>query len=144
MTWAEVEARLTPAPIYWLHTTGPSGQPHAAPVWGVVVGGDLYFYSERTTIKARNVERNPRALVHLESGADVLIVHGVLSDLGRPQVLPGVVEALAEKYDRPEEQPFLPSSDPGFDVMYRFHAGRALAWALPDSEASLRRWVHSE
>jgi hypothetical protein len=54
MEWAEVAARLAASRNYWLGTTSPSGAPHAAPVWGVVVGQTLHLYSERRTAKARN------------------------------------------------------------------------------------------
>ena len=83
---------------YWLGTTDPNGDPHAAPVWGVVVEGRLYLYSERRTKKARNVSERPEVVVHLESGDDVVIVHGRLDDLGLPAVSPQVVAALSAKY----------------------------------------------
>ena len=47
------------------------------PVWGVVTGETLYLYGERSTVKARNLAIDPRVVIHLESGADVLIVRGV-------------------------------------------------------------------
>jgi len=77
MTWAEVAARLAGARTYWLGTVTPSGAPHAAPVWGAVHDGTLYLYSERRTAKARNLAANPRVVVHLGSGEDVLIVSGL-------------------------------------------------------------------
>ncbi len=141
LTWREVADRLAPAPILWLHSTGRSGAPDAAPVWGVVVDERLYIYTERSTVKARNVERDPRVLVHLESGADVVIVRGVLTDLGRPEVRPEVVDAFAAKYDQPDERPWIPSNNPDFDVLYELRPLRAAMWALPDTEASTRRWV---
>ncbi len=100
----------------------------------------FYLYTERSTVKARNLEGNPRVAVHLESGADVLIVHGALADLGRPGASPTVVDAFAAKYDEDWEQPFLPHNDPGFDVLYVLRPDRALTWTLPDSAASTRRW----
>jgi hypothetical protein len=106
----------------------------------VAVEDDLYFYSERSTVKARNLERDPRVVVHLESGADVVIVHGRLADQGRPADHRVVVEAFAQKYHEPVEIPFLPSSDPAFNVLYSLEPHRALLWSLPDSEASTRRW----
>ena len=84
MTWAEVADRLAAARTYWLGTTTGSGAPHAAPVWGAVTAGTLYLYSERSTVKARNLAIDPRVVIHLESGEDVLIVHGVAEDLGPP------------------------------------------------------------
>jgi len=71
LSWAEVAARRAVARNYWLCTTLPSGAPHAAPVWGVVAGGTLYLYSERRTVKARNISADPRVVVHLESGDDM-------------------------------------------------------------------------
>jgi hypothetical protein len=49
LSWPEVAARLATARNYWLCTTTPSGAPHAAPVWGAVIGQVLYLYSERRT-----------------------------------------------------------------------------------------------
>ena len=62
LSWPEIAARLAAARNYWLCTTMPSGAPHAAPVWGVVTGQALYLYSERRTVKARNLAADSRAL----------------------------------------------------------------------------------
>ena len=140
MTWAEVAGRLAPARTYWLSTTTRSGAPHAAPVWGAMTGGTLYLFSERRTVKARNLAADPRVVVHLESGEDVLIVRGVADDLGPPAANPDVVAALSAKYTRPEDQAFLPSADPDFDVVYAIRPASALAWRLDDYDGSQRRW----
>jgi pyridoxamine 5'-phosphate oxidase-like protein len=73
------------------------GFPACRPVWGVVTGGTLYLYSERHTVKARNLATDPRVVVHLESGEDVVIVRGTAADLGAPGQVPEVVAALSEK-----------------------------------------------
>jgi hypothetical protein len=140
LTWAEIALRLAAPRLYWLHTTTSSGAPHAAPVWGAVVDERWYGYTTRRTAKARNLRQDPRVVIHLESGADVLIVSGALGDLGRPGGHPEVLAAFAAKYDQDWEQPFLPSRDPAFDVLYVLEPQRALLWTLPDSEASTRRW----
>jgi hypothetical protein len=141
MTWAEVAGRLAVARNYWLGTTLPSGAPHAAPVWGVVVGETLYLYTERSTVKARNLAADPRLVVHLESGDDVLIVRGTAEDVGPPGQVPFVVAALAQKYSRPEDRPYLPDADPSFDVVYAVRPRSALAWRMDDYDASQRRWA---
>jgi nitroimidazol reductase NimA-like FMN-containing flavoprotein (pyridoxamine 5'-phosphate oxidase superfamily) len=140
LTWTEIAERLSGAYNYWLHTTGETGTPNATPVWGVVVQGVLYHYTESGTRKARNLVRNPRVAVHLESASDVVIVHGELEHLGHPGGRPEVVRALARKYHRPEELPFLPSTNAAFDVLYALRPKRAMTWCLPDTEASTRRW----
>src|SRR5580704_8761419 len=140
IAWAEVADRLAVARTYWLGSTTAAGAPHAAPVWGVVTGGTLYLYSERSTVKARNLAADPRVVVHLESGEDVLIVRGVAQDLGRPAAVPGVVAALAAKYTRPEDRQYLPDHDPDFDVVWAIRPRSAMAWRLDDYAASQRRW----
>jgi nitroimidazol reductase NimA-like FMN-containing flavoprotein (pyridoxamine 5'-phosphate oxidase superfamily) len=140
MEWADVAGRLAPARSYWLATASSSAVPHATPVWGVVVDEDFYFYSERSTVKARDLADNPRVVMHLESAEDVLIVHGTVDDLGLPSDHSAVVEALLRKYADPDDAQYLPSADPSFDVLYVLRPRRALAWRLEDWDGSQRRW----
>jgi nitroimidazol reductase NimA-like FMN-containing flavoprotein (pyridoxamine 5'-phosphate oxidase superfamily) len=140
-TWGEVLDRLAPARTYWLVTASAAAVPHAAPVWGVVVDDDLYLYSERSTVKARNFTENPHVVVHLESADDVVIVHGRAEDLGSPEAAPRVVAALEVKYDAPGDAQYLPSTDPAFDVLYVIRPARAMMWRLDDYETSQRRWT---
>jgi PPOX class probable F420-dependent enzyme len=140
VSWREVAARLAPARTYWLSTTAPGGAPHAAPVWGVVLRDTLYLYSERRTRKARNLAADPRVVVHLESGDDVVIVHGTAADLGHLAQVPDVVTALAAKYASPADRQYLPDADPDFDVVYAIRPQTAMLWRLADYEASQRRW----
>jgi PPOX class probable F420-dependent enzyme len=140
VSWPEVAARLAAARSYWLGTTLPSGAPHAAPVWGVVVGDVLYLYSERSTVKARNLAADPRVVVHLESADDVVIVRGTAADLGTPAQVPEVVAGLSAKYTNAADQPYLPDADPDFDVVWAIRPQSAMLWRLPDYEGSQRRW----
>jgi hypothetical protein len=140
ISWPEVAARLAVARNYWLSTTMPTGAPHAVPVWGVVIGHTLYLYGERRTRKARNLAADPRLVVHLESGDDVVIVRGTAEDLGTPVQVPHVVRALAAKYTSQADQQYLPDTDPDFDVVYAIRPQSALMWRLSDYEASQRRW----
>jgi Pyridoxamine 5'-phosphate oxidase len=141
VSWPEVAACLAASRGYWLCTTMPSGAPHAAPVWGVVLNHTLYLYSERRTVKARNLAADPRAVVHLESAEDVVIVRGTAEDLGTPAQVPEVVAALSAKYTGPADQRYLPDADPGFDIVYALRPQSALMWRLADYEGSQRRWT---
>jgi hypothetical protein len=138
LSWPEVAARRAAARNYSLCTSTPSGARHAAPVWGVVTGQVLYLYSERRTVKARNLAADPRVVVHLESGEDVVIVRGTATDLGTPAQVPGVVSA---KYTGEDDRQYLPHADPDFDVVYAIGPQSALMWRLADYDASQRRWI---
>jgi nitroimidazol reductase NimA-like FMN-containing flavoprotein (pyridoxamine 5'-phosphate oxidase superfamily) len=141
ISWPEIVARLAAARSYWLCTTTPSGAPHAAPVWGVVSGGTLYLYSERRTVKARNLAADPRLVLHLESAEDVVIVRGTAQDVGTPARVPEVVAALSAKYASDADRQYLPDADPGFDVVYAVRPQSAMTWRLADYEGSQRRWA---
>lgn len=141
MAWPEVAARLAAARSYWLCTTMPSGGPHAAPVWGVVINHVLYLYSERRTVKARNLAADPRVVVHLESADDVVLVRGTAEDLGTPAQVPEVVAGLSAKYTGEGDRRYLPDADPAFNVVYAISPQSAMMWRLPDYEGSQRRWT---
>jgi Pyridoxamine 5'-phosphate oxidase len=141
VAWPEVAARLAAARSYWLCTTMPSGGPHAAPVWGVVINHVLYLYSERRTVKARNLAADPRVVVHLESADDVVLVRGTAEDLGTPAQVPKVVAGLSAKYTGEGDRRYLPDADPALDVVYAISPQSAMMWRLPDYEGSQRRWT---
>jgi seryl-tRNA(Sec) selenium transferase len=107
----------------------------------VVTGDTLYLYSERRTVKARNLAADPRVVVHLESGEDVVIVQGTAEDQGAPADVPDVVAALSAKYNGEGDQQYLPDADPDFDVVYAITPQSAMIWRLADYKASQRRWT---
>ena len=83
-------------------------------------------------------------VLHLGDASDVVIVHGHLEDVGHPRDHDVVLTAFAAKYARPEDQDFLPSNNPDFDVLYRLRPARAQMWQLADIDASQTRWVPIE
>ena len=88
------------------------------------VGGNLYFDGHPKTRWARNLARDPRASVHLESAAHVVIVEGLVEDLERTDADLGerVATAWSEKYGR-----FVP--DPASDGIFRLVPNRARGWS---------------
>ncbi len=141
LTWPEVASLLAPWRSYWLGTTTPAGAPHAAPVWGAFLDQTLYVFSERSTVKARNIAADPRVIVHSESGEDVVIVRGVAEDVGTPAEVPGVVSAFEAKYTATDDRQYLPGIDPAVDVLYAIRPKSAMVWRLADYDESQRRWT---
>ncbi|RKS75616.1 pyridoxamine 5'-phosphate oxidase [Motilibacter peucedani] len=79
LDWAQVEARLVAATHYWLASVRPDGRPHVVPRWGVWVDGRFWYDGAPTTVHARNLTGNPACTLHLESGAEAVIVEGTSS-----------------------------------------------------------------
>ena len=144
LQWAEAADRLADARNWWVATAGPDG-PHAVPVWGVVVDGGPWFYSDPGSVRAGNLARDPRIVLHLESGDDVLIVRGRADDAGDPAGHPAVVAAYARKYREDGDAEFLPGTpEMAGIVFFAVQPTSAMAWSLADYFGSQRRWAASD
>lgn len=79
--WAWVVERFTSEKNYWVATVADDGAPMARPVWGVFVDDSLCFGGGPKTKWSRNLARDPRISLHLESGSEVAIAEGTVSRL---------------------------------------------------------------
>ncbi len=52
-----------------LSTVRADGQPHAAPVWFTLDGDDVIFTTGVSTVKGRNLRRDPRAVLTVDDSA---------------------------------------------------------------------------
>ncbi|WP_161606087.1 pyridoxamine 5'-phosphate oxidase family protein [Microlunatus speluncae] len=76
LSWDFVVARMEAARHFWLTTTFPDGRPHAVPVWGLWHGNRLHFEGRPQAAWARNLIRDPRAVVHPPEPEQVVSVEG--------------------------------------------------------------------
>ena len=94
LSWGHVDRHLRNSRSYWLATVRADGRPHAMPVWGVWDGRALWFGTGPTSIKGRNIARDPRVVMHLESGDDVVILEGTIEHTWSDEIL----GAYSQKY----------------------------------------------
>jgi hypothetical protein len=59
-------------------TTGRDGWPHLMPLWYVVRSGELWAWTYAASQKVRNLERDPRATLQVEAGAEYEVLRGVM------------------------------------------------------------------
>jgi general stress protein 26 len=136
VSWSRAEKRLTNAHNYWLITSQTNGRAHAAPVWGLWLEGSFWFSTDPNSRKGRDIARNPYAVLHLESGDDVVIVEGIAEQLtSKSRLLAGFVESYKKKYGFQ-----LDTSIPSYGV-YRVKTRLAYAWAEKDLPKSATRWT---
>jgi PPOX class probable F420-dependent enzyme len=127
LPWSWAEERLEASRNYWVVTVGADGEPAAAPVWGVWAEGAVYFGTSPGSRKGRNLARDPRVAIHLESGDEVVILQGEaeVEEIGE-----SVLDAYEAKYDyRP----------PG-TRLFRLRPTRALAWLEADYAKTATRF----
>ena len=127
LPWSWADERLEASRNYWIVTVNADGEPAAAPVWGVWAEGAVYFGTSPSSRKGRNLARDPRVAVHLESGDEVVILHG---EADVEEVDESVLDAYEAKYGyRP------PSTK-----LYRLRPARALAWLEADYPKTATRF----
>jgi hypothetical protein len=96
LPWSWAEERLTASRNYWIVSVRPDGSPHSAPVWGLWVDGAVVFSTSPESRKGRNLARDRRLVVNLESGDDVVILEGEVETIALDDRMADLYEA---KYD---------------------------------------------
>lgn len=132
LAWDDVVGRLRAARNYWVCTTRPDGRPHAMPVWGLWLAEAVVFSTDPASRKGRNLAARPAAVIHLESGDDVVVAEGEVSPFAGSQG--AFVDAYEAKYAfRPEPGPT--------QGVYALRPRVVLAWREADFPRSATRWV---
>ena len=136
--WRHVVERLTSAEAYWLATVTPTSRPHAVPIWGVMVGAELYLETGApSTVKNRNLATNPAVSVHLDGVNDAVIVTGTaVPTRPKPPLESELIEAFNAKY--PGYRPEAGGWDGG--GLVRVAPSAVLAWGEMPT-ATRWRWV---
>src|SRR5436190_14723436 len=64
-------------PVVAVASFGPRGWPHVMPLWYVPREGEIWIYTYAKSQKVRNLERDPRATLMIETGYEYLELRGV-------------------------------------------------------------------
>jgi PPOX class probable F420-dependent enzyme len=77
LTPAEQRELLERGRIVVVSTIGPRGWPHSMPLWYVLRDGEVWIYTYAKSQKVRNLERDPRATLLVETGHEYFELRGV-------------------------------------------------------------------
>jgi general stress protein 26 len=136
ITWRHANDKLTKEEVYWVSTTRKDGRPHAAPVSGIWLRNEFFFETDPSSVKARNLRRNPNVVVHVQDGYDTVIVDGSASVESRPKVLDKLRKEYEVKYD------YSPNwSGPRAQTVYRVEPKIARAWKNPRMHRTMVNFV---
>lgn len=132
--WAAIAERFRRERHYWVATTSDDGAPLARPVWGVFVEDTICFGGGPQTRWSRNLARDPRTSVHLESGTEVVIAEGTLDRLTKPddRRLPAIDDAYEAKYEMRHGPP-----------IWLLRPRMVLAWTDFPNDATRFRFPHN-
>ncbi len=78
MSGDEIAAFLAEQRTVICATNGHTGWPHLMPLWYVVRAGDIWAWTYARSQKVRNLERDPRATLQIETGDTYDQLRGVM------------------------------------------------------------------
>ena len=128
--WDDVTRRLTDERNYWIVTSRRSGAGHSVPVWGIWHDDTFWFFTNLDSLTGRNLARDPRAQVHLESGDDVVMLFGEFASVDPPQA---ILAGYQDKYGMDD------FGDEPMPVL-RLTLEKVIAWREHDFPNSATRW----
>jgi PPOX class probable F420-dependent enzyme len=77
LTEAEQAELLDAERIVVVSSLGPRGWPHSMPMWYLVRDGELWCWTYAKSQKVRNLERDPRATLLVETGSEYTELRGI-------------------------------------------------------------------
>jgi nitroimidazol reductase NimA-like FMN-containing flavoprotein (pyridoxamine 5'-phosphate oxidase superfamily) len=99
LPWQWAAGRLTEARNYFLSTVRPDGRPHVMPVWGVWIEDRFYFSTGKTSVKAKNLAKNPDCVICPDNGEEAVIMEGRASKVRDSVALRKFGRIYQKKYD---------------------------------------------
>ncbi|HYI19905.1 MAG TPA: pyridoxamine 5'-phosphate oxidase family protein [Solirubrobacteraceae bacterium] len=140
MTAAEAAAFLDAGRTVTCATLMRDGRPHLMPLWYVLRDGELWAWTYAKSQKVRNLERDPRCTLQVESGTEYAELRGVMLDCEAvihrgPDVVAPLGAEIAARYGGADLTPELEAA------MRRQAAKRV---ALQFSELRRVTWDHSK
>jgi general stress protein 26 len=78
MSDEETAAFLDAQRVVICATNGPRGWPHLMPLWYVVRDGEIWAWTYAKSQKVRNLERDARATLQIETGEEYQELRGVM------------------------------------------------------------------
>ena len=134
LAWSQVVEWLTNARNYWICTTRADGRPHAMPVWGLWADGAVWFSTDPTSVKGRNLEARPEIVVHLESGDECCVLDGTVQRVHDEQDL----QTFDDRYDT--KYSVRPSDMGDAAGVYVLRPRTVLCWTEADFQMSATRF----
>lgn len=96
--------------------------------------GTLWFGTGDQSISGRNLPRDPRVSIHLESGDDPVILEGAVETFGLAETPPAMMEHYSTKYN-------MSADEVGEGIWCRLAPQVALTWLEHDFIKTAARWT---
>lgn len=110
MSAAEVAAFLEAERVVTCATLGRDGWPHLMPLWYVLRDGEVWAWTYAKSQKVRNLERDPRCTLQVETGSEYHELRGVMLKADAVIHREAVLELGVEIFERYTGGPVQPDA----------------------------------
>jgi len=139
MSWDDAERVLTASTDYWIATNRPDAPPHLMPVWGVWLGGALWFSSGGRSRKVRNLVADAHCTAATDDSANPVVLSGIATIVVDRDEIAAFAAASNAKYEGDYyTEDFL---DPAVNATVRLRPEWAFALRHDDFAGSPTRWT---
>jgi general stress protein 26 len=112
--------KFAQAEACWFSSVRADGRAHLAPIWHVWHEGRVYVVTPATSVRARNITRNPAVSLSLPDPMTVLIIEGIARSA--PEQRAAIQPLFKAKYD------WDISSDSAYGMVIEVTPQKVLAW----------------
>ena len=102
----EVGELLDKEEICYIATTRPDGRPHVMPIWFIYHEGKIYFETDETTTKFKNIQHNNRVMI-VFGGKSTYIVEGSVKWCKENELLFPIRKMYWDKYGKDMDDSYI-------------------------------------
>ena len=85
--------------LVWIATTKPNGRPHVVPIWFVQHQADIWFETDITTQKFKNIQKSNRVMMSF-GVADTYVIEGYVEWFKEDELDFPIRKIFHQKYKR--------------------------------------------
>jgi uncharacterized pyridoxamine 5'-phosphate oxidase family protein len=127
LSQSEIDQLLIDEQICYIATTRPDGSPHIAPIWFVYYQSKIYFETDETTVKFKNIQKNNKVAICF-GGRETLIIEGLVKYFKEKETKVPFRKLLWEKYGQDMDDSYITDQTLIFEVVL----SKQLSWHYAD------------
>ena len=112
----EIEKLLEKEEVAYIATSRPDGTPHITPIWFVLHNGKIYFETDTTTIKYKNIKHSNKVALCF-GGKVTYIIEGSVKEYKEDELDFPIRKLYLEKYNKDMDDSYITEKTHLFEVI---------------------------
>ena len=112
----EIEKLLEKEEVAYIATSRPDGTPHITPIWFVIHSGKIYFETDITTVKYKNIKHSNKVALCF-GGKATYITEGSVKEYKEDELDFPIRKLYWEKYNKDMDDSYITEKTHLFEVI---------------------------